>query len=221
MSVDVPPYSHPPSRPPQPAFPKRKVRPSLPWLSSGSVLHAATDPGELDAGRLAKALAVLRIFVGSIFLLNGLAKLFGWSTVKIGPYVANLIDRDAVSFILDFEVNQNPAGGEPGTLLPGLGSLVNDVLLPNIEVFAWLVTIVELVVGFLLVLGLLSRGAALVALGQVLFLALVYFSSNRWLFEQPHEYVPAAILAVVSSGYVWGLDGRLNLDRAQRRRWPF
>jgi uncharacterized membrane protein YphA (DoxX/SURF4 family) len=185
------------------------------------VLHAATDPGELDAGRLAKALAVLRIFVGSIFLLNGLAKLFGWSTVKIGPYVANLIDRDAVGFILDFEVNRNPAGGEPGTLLPGLGALVNEVLLPNIEVFAWLVTIVELVVGLLLVLGLLSRGAALVALGQVLFLALVYFSSNRWLFEQPHEYVPAAILAVVSSGYVWGLDGRLNLDRAQRRRWPF
>jgi uncharacterized membrane protein YphA (DoxX/SURF4 family) len=185
------------------------------------MLHAATDPGELDAGRLAKALAVLRIFVGSIFLLNGLAKLFGWSTVKIGPYVANLIDRDAVGFILDFEVNRNPAGGEPGTLLPGLGALVNDVLLPNIEVFAWLVTIVELVVGLLLVLGLLSRGAALVALGQFLFLALVYFSSNRWLFEQPHEYVPAAILAVVSSGYAWGLDGRLNLDRAKRRRWPF
>ncbi|MGI9119034.1 MAG: DUF417 family protein [Acidimicrobiales bacterium] len=185
------------------------------------MLDTATDPGELDAGRLAKGLAVLRIFVGSIFLLNGLAKLFGWSAVKIGPYVVNLIDRPAIGFILDFEVNQNPAGGEPGTLLPGLAPLVNNLLLPNIEVFAWLVTVLEVVVGLLLVLGLFSRGAALVALGQVLFLALVYVSSNRWLFEQPHEYVPAAILAVVSSGYVWGLDGRLGLGRARQRRWPF
>ncbi|MDQ3463017.1 MAG: hypothetical protein M3471_08335, partial [Actinomycetota bacterium] len=81
-------------------------------LPSGSALHAATDPGELDVGRLANALAVLRIFVGSIFLLNGLAKLFGWSAVKVGPFVVNLIDRGAVGFILGFEVNQNPAGGD-------------------------------------------------------------------------------------------------------------
>jgi uncharacterized membrane protein YphA (DoxX/SURF4 family) len=185
------------------------------------VLDTTTNPDQLDAGRLAKGLAVLRIFVGSIFLLNGLAKVFGWSVVKIGPYVANLIDRSAASFILDFEVNQNPAGGEPGTLLPGLGPLVNNLILPSVGVFTWLVTVVEVVVGLLLVLGLFSRGAALVALGQVLFLALVYFSSNRWLFEQPHEYVPTAILAVVSSGYVWGLDGRLNINRAKQRRWPY
>lgn len=174
-----------------------------------------------DAGRLAKGLAALRIFVGSIFLMNGLAKLFGWSLVKIGPYVANLIDREALAFILDFEVNQNPAGGQPGTLLPLLGPVVNNVLLPNVEVFAWLVTAVEIVAGLLLVLGLASRGAALIVLAEAVFLALIYFSSDRWIFEQPHEYVPAAILALVSSGYVWGLDGRLDLGRAKQGRWPF
>jgi len=177
--------------------------------------------GTGDAGRLARGLAALRIFFGAIFLLNGLAKVFGWSRIKIGPYVANLIDREAVGFILDFEVNQNPAGGEPGTLLPGLPALVNDLILANVELFSWLVTVFEVAVGLLLVLGLASRGAAAVALGQALFLALVYFSSDRWLFEQPHEYVPLAILAVVSSGHVWGLDGRLGLDRARQRRWPF
>ncbi len=174
-----------------------------------------------DANRLGRGLAVLRIFVGSIFLLNGLAKIFGWSAVNIGPYASNLIDRDAVGFILDFEVNRNPAGGSPGTELPLLGSLVNDLILPNIDVFAWLITVVEVVVGLLLVLGLASRGAAVVALGQALFLALVYFSSNRWLFEQPLDYVPAAILTFVPTGRVWGLDGRLNLARARAGAWPF
>jgi uncharacterized membrane protein YphA (DoxX/SURF4 family) len=175
----------------------------------------------LEASRLARGLAVLRIFVGSIFLLNGLAKVFGWSAVNIGPYGSNLIDRGAVGFILDFEVNRNPAGGSPGTELPLLGSLVNDLILPNIDVFAWLITVVEVVVGLLLVLGLASRGAALVALGQSLFLALVYFSSNRWLFEQPLDYVPAAILTFVPTGRVWGLDGRLSLARARAGAWPF
>lgn len=174
-----------------------------------------------DAGRLAKGLAALRIFVGFIFLMNGLAKLFGWSSVEIGPYVANLIDREALAFILDFEVNRNPAGGQPGTLLPLLGPVVNNVLLPNVEVFAWMVTAVEIVAGLLLVLGLVSRGAALIVLAEAVFLALIYFSSDRWMFEQPHEYVPAAILALVSSGYVWGLDGRLDLSRAKQGRWPF
>lgn len=174
-----------------------------------------------DAGLLARGLAVLRIFVGLILLANGMAKVFGWSEVTAGPYMANLVNRDNVQGILDFEVNQNPANGGPGTELPLLGSVVNDLLLPNIGVVGWLITGVEIGVGLLLVLGLVSRAAALVALGQHLFLALVYASSNRWMFEQPHEYVPAAILALVPSGRIWGLDGRLMLGRARRGRWPF
>lgn len=174
-----------------------------------------------DRGLPARGLAALRIFVGLIFLLNGLAKLFDFSVITIGPYQSNLISRDAVGAILDFEVNQNPANGGLGTELPLLPRLVNDLILPNIDFFSWLVTLVELGVGLALVLGLASRGAALVGLGQQLFLAAVYFSSNRWLFEQPHEYVPLAILAVVPGGRVWGLDGRLGADRARRGRWPF
>lgn len=174
-----------------------------------------------NRGRLARGLAALRIFFGLIFLLNGLAKLFNFAEVTIGPYQANLINREAVKFILDFEVNQNPANGGPGTKVPLLPSLVNDVMLPNIELFSWLVTFAELGVGLALVLGLASRAAALVGLGQQLFLAVVYASGNRWLFEQPHEYVPLVILALVPAGRVWGLDGRLGLERARRGRWPF
>lgn len=97
--------------------------------------------------------------------------------------------------------------------------VVNDVILPNWDVFQWMVT--EIGVGVLLILGLVSRGAALVGLLFQLFLALVYASSNRWMFEQPHEYIPLFILAIVPTGRYWGLDGPLLRDRSSLRRWPF
>jgi hypothetical protein len=45
------------------------------------------------------------------------------------------------------------------------------------------------------------------------------------MFEQPHEYVPMIILAMVPSGRVWGLDGRVlrrrGVDPGELRGWPF
>jgi len=173
---------------------------------------------------LGKGLAVLRIFIGLILLSNGLAKLFGLSKITVGPYVANLIDRDGARFILQFEVLENPAGGQPGTSVPGLRPIAEFVL-DNWGFFGWALTAVEIGAGGLLILGLATRAAALPALGQQLFLALVYASGNRWVFEQPHEYVPLIILAIVPAGRVWGLDGpllrRRGTDPGELRGWPF
>ena len=167
---------------------------------------------------LGRGLAVLRIFVGLIFFANGLSKVTGETRIEIGPYRGNLINRDGARNILDFEVNRRD---ERGTQVPGLKELVNDLILPNWDVFQWLVTAVEVGVGALLLVGLATRGAALVGFGFQLFLALVYLSSNRWAFEQPHEYVPLAILAAVPAGRYWGLDGWLVRIRPALRRWPF
>jgi uncharacterized membrane protein YphA (DoxX/SURF4 family) len=167
----------------------------------------------------ARALAAFRIFFGLILFSNGLAKLFEFRDIELGPYRAFLIDREEARSILEFETNQR--GGD-GTELPVLPDLVNDVILPNWDVFEWLVTALELGAGAALILGIATRAAALAALGQQLFLQLVYLSSGRWAFEQPHEWVPLLILALVPSGRVWGLDARL-VDRDARRfdRWPF
>jgi uncharacterized membrane protein YphA (DoxX/SURF4 family) len=164
---------------------------------------------------LGRGLAGFRIFFGLILLSNGLAKLFSFRDIEVGPYRSFLIDRDEARRILDFEVNQR--GG--GTDVPGLPSLVNDVLLPSWDVMQWLVTALEVGAGAALVLGIASRGAALLALGQQLLLQLVYLSSGRWMWEQPHEWVPLLILALVPAGRVWGLDRRLAARRAGR--WPF
>jgi uncharacterized membrane protein YphA (DoxX/SURF4 family) len=159
-----------------------------------------------------QGLAAFRVFFGLILLSNGLAKLLSFRNIDVGPYRSFLIDRDEARSILDFEVNRR--GGD-GTEVPVLKDLVNDVLLPNWDVFQWLVTALEVGAGAALVVGLASRGAALLALGQQFFLQLVYLSSGRWMWEQPHEWVPLLILALVPSGRVWGLDRRF------RERWPF
>ncbi len=154
---------------------------------------------------------MLRIFVGVIAFSNGLAKLFSFREINVGPYSGSLIDRSEAREILEIEIGRND--------LPLLPTVVNDVILPNYAFFGWLLTFTELATGALLILGLLSRGAALVVFAQHFFLQLLYFSSGRFAFEQPHEWLPPLILAFVSAGMVWGLDGRLARNR-EGPRWP-
>jgi uncharacterized membrane protein YphA (DoxX/SURF4 family) len=177
---------------------------------------AAAPANALD---LARALAAIRIFFGLILFSNGLAKLFSFREVFVGPYKGTLIDRPEARSILEFEINRR--GGD-GTDLPLLKSIVNNLMLDNWGIFQWVTTAIELGAGLALILGIATRGAALIALGQQLFLQLVYFSSARFMWEQPHEWVPLVILALVPSGRVWGFDARL-LHRGTRRfdHWPF
>ena len=181
-------------------------------------MNPAAAPAPLDARRLARGMAALRIFVGLILFSNGLSKLFEFRNIDVGPYHAFLINRGEARTILDFEVNRR--GG--GTDVPLLDSLVNDVFLSGWDGFQWLITALELGAGAALILGIASRAAALAALGQQLFLQLVYLSSGRWMWEQPHEWVPLVILALVPAGRTWGLDRRL-VHRGLRRYhgWPF
>ena len=173
----------------------------------------------VDAEWLGRGMAALRIFFGLILFSNGLAKLFEFRTISLGPYSSFLIPKAEARSILDNEVNKR--GGD-GTDVPGLKTLVNDVVLANWSVFQWVVTFVELGVGGLLIVGLATRGAALVGLGQQLFLQLVYLSSGRWMWEQPHEWVPLLIFTLVPAGRVWGLDAGLAHRGMRRLRgFPF
>lgn len=178
----------------------------------------------VDGPLFAKGMAALRIFFGLILLLNGMAKLDSdLGRIDAGWYHANLITQNGARGILNFEVNNREIrkGASKGTQVPGLKRLTNDVILEHWNIFRWLVTFTELTVGALLVLGLATRLAGLAGLLFQLFLAAVYFSSNRWMFEQPHEYVPLIILALVPAGRMWGLDRWLILRNPGLKRWPF
>ncbi|MGI8405437.1 MAG: DoxX family membrane protein [Thermomicrobiales bacterium] len=184
-------------------------QPSTPGSSIAPLVSAAV---------LGHGLAVLRIFVGIILFANGLAKLTGKSTIVAGWYRGSLISRAEARQILDFEVNRR---NKTGTDVPYLKNVVNNLILPHWDTFQWVVTSIEVGVGLLLMLGLVTRGGALIGLMFQLFLALVCASSNRWIFEQPHEYVPLFILAIVPAGRYWGIDGALLRSWPVLRRWPF
>lgn len=180
-------------------------------MSSEIAPEQAHAQPAIDPRRLAYGLAALRIFVGLIAFTNGLGKLFSFREIQIGPYFGTLVDRPEARGILETEIARND--------LPLLPNLVNDIILPSYGVQQWLLTVVELGTGALLIVGLLSRGAALIVFAQHFFLQLVYFSSGRFAFEQPHEWLPPLILALVPAGLVWGLDGRLPRNRPNVR-WP-
>jgi len=176
-----------------------------------STAAATTDtlsPG--TARQLACGLAVIRVLFGVTYLSNGLAKLFEFDRIRVGWYVANLIDRADARFILNAEVNHN---ARHRVWL--VGRITNRLLLPHWGTFQWALTGVEILAGVLLVVGLWSRLGALIALVPAVFLFFMYFANNRWLPEQPLEVVPLIVLALVPSGLVWGLDGHLR-----RRGWP-
>lgn len=183
-------------------------------MSPGEAAGTAAEvPGPTEARRLGQGLAALRIFVGVILFANGVAKLFAFTDISVAGYKANLIDRGVARAILESEGAR--------TDFPLVGRIANDLLVPNWGFFQWVVTAMELGVGALLIVGLATRGAALLGLGQQLFLAALYYSSNRWAFEQPHEYIPLIILAIVPAGRVWGFDRRVIDRRPDLRRWPF
>ena len=185
---------------------------------------AATGAPFIDPVLFARGMAVIRVFFGLILFANGLAKIDpALARGDAGPYHANLITRDGARNILNFEVNQRQIGKDApkGPQVPGLRGCVNGVVLAHWDVFQWLVVGIETGAGALLILGLATRLAALADLGQQLFLALVYASSNRWLFEQPHEYVPLLVLLVVPAGRMWGVDAWLIRRFPGWQRWPF
>ncbi len=91
------------------------------------------------------------------------------------------------------------------------GGLINDVVLPNLTLFSWLVFLLELLVGLSLLFGLLTRLGA--GLGLLLALNL-----GVGLLEVPGEWPWSyAMLAmwhglflVTAAGRVWGLDALLR-----------
>ncbi len=177
-----------------------------------------TDDVLPSAHTLGIGLAVLRIFMGVALFANGVAKMFEFRFIEVGPYAANLIDKADARSILENGL------GEQERSIPGLRPVM-ELMVDNWAFVGWALTFTELAIGGMLIVGAATRLAALIGLGQALFLALVFATRNRWAFEQPHEYVPLIILSIVPAGRVWGLDGRFLRRRAtdpgELRGWPF
>jgi len=158
-----------------------------------------------DLARAQSALLVLRTFLGVVFFTNGLAKVFGFHTVTIGPWKTVLLNRgDALG------IQSGNTASAPG-FLHELGMLVVTYW----DVFQWLLTFAELAIGIGLILGFLS----LIALVGGLLVTLTNFAfslgAEVWAFDYLIEPVLFVVLLIAPA--LPGLDSRLPWGR---RRTP-
>jgi uncharacterized membrane protein YphA (DoxX/SURF4 family) len=167
----------------------------------------------LPTMRIAKGLAAFRVFVGLVWLGNGLAKVFNHQNFDLGVASFSLISRDTARGLLE-----SYTGPESHAIAP-LKSVYRELVLANWGFFQWLLTAAELVVGVSLVLGIASRLGPLLALALLFPLWIMVIDNGRYLFEWPLDIVPLAILAAVPAGRVWGQDGKLAARFGDR--WPF
>ena len=152
-------------------------------------------PGEIIQGILARsALVLLRVYLGVVFLVAAI------------PKIQRDFTPDLVGFIEEVALRRGH---------PFYQEFIQSVVLPNSWSFAVLVSWGELLAGATLILGLLTRFSAAVAL----VLSVNYmFAKGAW-FWMPSSN--DAAFAAISLAVLIGAAGRtLGLDALLARRWP-
>lgn len=159
-----------------------------------------------------RAIAALRVYFGIVYLHNGIAKLLPavpnlWPDTPIG-FVINAEGNRSARSILEFEVVTQQHPIEP------YRTLVETVVLPNFGPFVFAVGALETLVGILLIIGLLTPLAALVAAGMALHLQFATLWNDKWIYEYSLQWVPLLCLAAFRAGRWHGLDARFTGSRA-------
>jgi thiosulfate dehydrogenase (quinone) large subunit len=151
-------------------------------------------PGVILQGILARAaLVVLRMYLGGVFLIAAWPKLQQDFTPGLVAFLQAVALQKGHPFYQDFVV---------------------QAVLPNAALFATLVTWGELLVGVSLVLGLLTRLSAVVAL---LLNVNYMFAKGAWFWTPSSN---DAAFAAISLALLVGAAGRtFGLDAFLARRW--
>ena len=152
-------------------------------------------PGEIAQGILARAaLTLLRVYLGVVFLVAGASKLRQGYTPHLISFLEQVGLEQGHRFYQDF---------------------IRSVVIPNASLVAGLMTWGEIVVGLLLVLGLLTRLAAVAA-----FLLVVNYmlAKGAWFWTPSSADGARSLIAIA---LLIGAAGRtLGLDAFLARRWP-
>jgi thiosulfate dehydrogenase [quinone] large subunit len=152
-------------------------------------------PGEIVQGILARAaLTLLRVYLGGVFLIAAIPKLRKDFTPGLTGFVEQKALEHSHLFYREF---------------------LQEVVLPNAQLFATLVTWGEFLVGVTLILGLMTRLSATVALLLTL---------NYMLAKGAWPWTPSsndAAFAAISVALLIGAAGRtFGLDSILAKRWP-
>jgi thiosulfate dehydrogenase [quinone] large subunit len=152
-------------------------------------------PGEVLQGILARwALVVLRVYLGTVFLVAAVPKLNGDFTRQLVEFVENVGLKRGHPFYRPF---------------------LDTVVLPNAHLFGLMIPWGELLVGALLLIGLLTRVSAA---GAMLIVVNYMLVKGAWLWTPSSN---DAAFAVIALALLIGAAGRtLGVDGLLARRWP-
>ena len=154
----------------------------------------------------ARLAALVRILTGVIFVAEGLSKI-------LGEFVHGGFAKSAA--------------GMAKEAWPFWRPMLQNVILPNASIFAWVVAGGELALGIALMLGLLTRLAAIC--GSLLMLSILLGQSypgpgapwDKWITSGLTTRFAILLLLLIAAadvGRVWGLDGRKRGIRGAVRR---
>ena len=156
-------------------------------------------------GRNTRALSILRIAVGVLFLIFGEYKVFG-TQFTLGGGFQGWIDR----FL------------QGGAVYPFMVPVLRGFVLPHRTAIAFLVAYGELAIGLALVLGLLVRIASVA--GLVYMLALLFSANYPGPHAPPWQYFGAAldhlVLAMCFATFVIGEPSAYILTHFRVSREP-
>lgn len=154
----------------------------------------------MSATGTGQAIAIVRMLTGVLFVAEGAAKIAG----------------DFVRGGFAEEVRETAAG----RAWPFWASFLDSVVLQNATAFGWFFALAELALGVALVLGLLTRVAAVcgMALMVILMLGLTYVPGRSWDqwvtsgLNAKFAFLLLWLLFLTDAGRVWGIDGRLRKE---------
>ena len=154
------------------------------------------------------ALVLLRLVLGGVLFLAGHAKMV---IIKLGGFLPVPIVGAEWQQSLPARVASWAAENPDGAL----GAIARDLIITNGALFAGLVAWTQLLVGLLLILGLWTRWAALLA-GMIAGLLAATAAIRSAGDVRVYLLLGAIALAVLigNAGLKWGLDGW----RSERRR---
>lgn len=167
--------------------------------STQTAREVARPVGLANDGFARGAVLIGRIVVAFLWIQN-----VRW---KVPP------DFDALAAFTGFAVKH--------PVFPPYTAVVENLILPNIGLFGWVVIASEATIGAFLLVGLFTRFWALIAVAQsfVIFLS-VGLTPEEWPWSYYLMMVGSLMLAGVAAGRVWGLDGLLRpIWLAKDSRW--
>ena len=150
---------------------------------------------------LQRGMVLLRIYVGLVFLSNGLAKLLGFSSISIGTvFSGGLINSESAQRILQH--------ASRATFIPPLRAAPAWIANDAYGVFGPLLMIAELALGLGMLTGVLVRWAAIGGLVLMVPIWVMIWPTHDYLWDYPADLVPLLIFAIApvpSRAWLWVL----------------